>query len=536
MFFPPAAVLAVPSCFFPLFSLLCFFLVFVGLPVFFRILRLRLLFPFAAPPVLFHAAGSSLAVPLLSGSCFPCFLLVFFRLIFTVCSVLLPSPSGCSPSVSVPPSACCGVMHSGFGSFSAIFCLAMMLSLLFLCFLTRSNLWFPSRRGLPFGPSQIGFGLCFLRLVLPSLLSVCLRPVPLSCSLLRCSVCLFLPVGSFSLVLCLVRCCFLPGHFLFLLVRVAFALFGSSLLSFRGSCLRSLRPFSSRFLCCSLHLLPSIGGSLSPFLGSSSSLLPCFRLRLLRSVACPVLGLHSMAGSCPFSFSVCLPSAVRCFLVAFLPSGSLPSRTLFPLPCVFPFHPSGFSASLCFRSFLLGSSSALLSALSSRLFHHWAFVFLARSRFLVPPLLVFSLLFLISAFISALLQVVFFLVSCLCPSGSYPLGGVLCCFFCGAFSLFPVFQGFRASPASSLLLVLFLGSFLVWLPVSLRSLRSGIFLLFRFCWGFLVFFCSSLFCLLSSLSAGFCRFVVFLRVLPFSLYYLQLLLVLLLLLSSLPFP
>ena len=162
-------------------------------------------------------------------------------------------------------------------------------------------------------------------------LSVCLCSVPLSCSLLGCSECIFLPVGSFSLVLRLVRCCFLPGHFLFLLVRVAFALFGSSLLSFCGSCLRSLRSFSSRFLCCSLHLLPSVGGSLSPFLSSSSSLSPCFRLHLLRSVACPVLGLPSMAGSCPFSFPVCLPSAMRCFLVAFLPSGFLPSRTLFPL-------------------------------------------------------------------------------------------------------------------------------------------------------------------------------------------------------------
>ena len=69
----------------------------------------------------------------------------------------------------------------------------------------------------------------------------------------------FLLVGSFSVVLCLVRGCFLPGHFVFFLIRVAFALFGSSLLSFRGSCLRSLLPFSSRFLCCSLCLLLSVG-------------------------------------------------------------------------------------------------------------------------------------------------------------------------------------------------------------------------------------------------------------------------------------
>ena len=158
-----------------------------------------------------------------------------------------------------------------------------------------------------------------------SLLSVCLRSIPLSHLLLGCSVCNFLPVGSFSLVLCLVRRCFLLGHFLFLLVRVAFALFGSSLLSFCGSCLRSLRPFSSQFLCCSLSSLPLVVLSLSfPWLFLLS--LALFLARRLRSVACPVLGLPSMAGSCPFSFSVCLPSAMRCFLVAFLPS-----RTLFPL-------------------------------------------------------------------------------------------------------------------------------------------------------------------------------------------------------------
>ena len=205
----------------------------------------------------------------------------------------------------------------------------------------------------------------FLRLVLPAsvgLLSVCLHSVPLSCLLLGCYVCLFLPVGSFSVVLCLVQGFFLLGHFLFLLVRVAFAIFGSSLLSSRCSCLRSLLPFSSRFLCCSLHLLPSVGGSLSPFLGRSSSLSPCFRLRLLRSVASG-LGLPSvvgsLVGSCPFP--ECLPSAVKCFFIAFLPSGCLPSRTLFPLLlCLsfsslrvscFPLFPL-FSVGLFFSSFV----------------------------------------------------------------------------------------------------------------------------------------------------------------------------------------
>ena len=47
---------------------------------------------------------------------------------------------------------------------------------------------------------------------------------------------------------------------------------GSSLMPFHCSSLRSLLPFSSRFFCCSLRLLFSVCGSLSPFLGRSSSL------------------------------------------------------------------------------------------------------------------------------------------------------------------------------------------------------------------------------------------------------------------------
>ena len=71
--FPPAAVLAVPSCFSPPFQSV------VALPVlwsssrFFRILRLRLLFAFGTPLIVFRAAGSPLAVPRLSGCCFLCF-------------------------------------------------------------------------------------------------------------------------------------------------------------------------------------------------------------------------------------------------------------------------------------------------------------------------------------------------------------------------------------------------------------------------------------------------------------------------------
>ena len=328
----------------------------------------------------------------------------------------------------------------------------MLLWLLVICFLTRSNLQFPSRCSLPFGLSQIVFGLCFFPFSVAFLGWSPFGLSPLRSCVLFASgvlVCLFLLVGSFSLLLCLVRCCFLLGHFLFLLVSVAFALFGSSLLLFHGSCLRSLLPFSSQFLCYSLFLLPSVSGSLSPFLGRSSSLSPCFRLRLLRSVACPDLGLHSMAvplvGSCPFSFSVCLSSAMRCFFVAFLPSGFLPSGTLFPLLlCLsfsslqvscFPLFPL-FSVGLFFGSRLVCFTIGLLFSL-----------LVPGSSFLLFSF--FSLLFLIGTFVSALIQVVLFLVSCLCPSGSYPLDGVLCCFFCDAFSHFLVFRGFCASLASS---------------------------------------------------------------------------------------
>ena len=78
--FPPAVVLAVPSCFSPLFGLLCLLSVLWWSSRFFRILRLRLLFPFAMPPVFFHAAGSSLAVPGCPEAAFHAFLLAMFSL------------------------------------------------------------------------------------------------------------------------------------------------------------------------------------------------------------------------------------------------------------------------------------------------------------------------------------------------------------------------------------------------------------------------------------------------------------------------
>ena len=203
------------------------------------------------------------------------------------------------------------------------------------------------------------------------------------------------------------------------------------------------------------------------------------------------------------------------------------------------------SCFLLFPYFPFGSSSALLSVLSSDMFCRWAFPFLARSRFLVPPFLVFSLLTVVGAFVSAFSQVVLFLLSRLGPSGSFPLGGVpysfllRCCslpsLYSGFFvrcvcllslcflvlcvrSLAPLsefFRGFSLCPVRSCRISLacpaafspglrslrfpsfsFSGIFLRGLLVSLCSLLSGVFLFFCFCWEFFVFFfCSCLFCL-----------------------------------------
>ena len=119
--FPPAAVLAVPSCFSPPFGLSVFLSVLWPSSWFFRFLRLRLLFAFDAPPVVFHAADSPLAVPCLSGCCFPCISAGFLSPGFSppASCFFLVSRAAFSPLVSVPPSVCCGVLCSGFGSFSA---------------------------------------------------------------------------------------------------------------------------------------------------------------------------------------------------------------------------------------------------------------------------------------------------------------------------------------------------------------------------------------------------------------------------------
>ena len=185
--FPPAAVLAVPSCFSPPFSVWCVSVLWTSSWVF-RFLRLRLLFTLDAPPVVFHAVGSPLAVPRLSGFCFPAFLLVFFRLVFSPpasCFFLLPK-AAFSPLVSIPPSVCCGVLRSGFSSFSAGSALLCCCGFCLSVFLTRSNLRFPSRRGFPLGRVRLTSASVFSWFLVACLcwcpFSVCLSSVLLPCS------------------------------------------------------------------------------------------------------------------------------------------------------------------------------------------------------------------------------------------------------------------------------------------------------------------------------------------------------------------
>ena len=159
------------------------------------------------------------------------------------------------------------------------------------------------------------------------------------------------------------------------------------------------------------------------------------------------------------------PSFVHeCFLFpSFVPDFSLPVVSSL-VHCLFPLGPFRFRASSfvsgLFRWALLRLSCPLLL---SGLFHHWAFPFLARSRFLVPPHLVFSPLDVVGTFFYALRQAFLFLVSRHCPSGSCPSCSVPCHFFCYAVISLTCIPGFSWLPVSSF----------TPLPRSLRSLLGA---------------------------------------------------------------
>ena len=127
--------------------------------------------------------------------------------------------------------------------------------------------------------------------------------------------------------------------------------------------------------------------------GSFPSSFLCFPYR---SAFLYCLGLFAPTVLCHSSLS-----STRCFFVSFLGSVFLPSRYIFPSPLsLSTWSLRVLCILLCLRPFPLDSSSALLSVLSSGLFHHWAFPFLTRSWFLVR-LLVFSPLDDVGAFVYA---------------------------------------------------------------------------------------------------------------------------------------
>ena len=113
-------------------------------------------FPHPAPPAALHFWHASGCLPC-SGFSFGCpsVVRVLFSLRFCWFSFAWFSPpASCFflvPRAAFSPSACCGVLRSGFGSFSAGSALLCCCGFMVVCFLTRSNLRFPLQRGLPLG-------------------------------------------------------------------------------------------------------------------------------------------------------------------------------------------------------------------------------------------------------------------------------------------------------------------------------------------------------------------------------------------------
>ena len=98
---------------------------------------------------------------------------------------------------------CCSLLQLWF--FLHWICLAFLLWLLVVYFLTRSNLRFPSRRGLPLGTSQAAFGLCFLGFQWPAFAGVLSVLPPFLSSALFASGLLFVfcsPRGFLSFPWC----------------------------------------------------------------------------------------------------------------------------------------------------------------------------------------------------------------------------------------------------------------------------------------------------------------------------------------------
>ena len=244
----------------------------------------------------------------------------------------------------------------------------------------------------------------------------------------------------------------LPEVFLVPTRSCSFRPSGSSLMSFHCCSLWSLLPFSSQFFVASLRLLFSVRGSLYPFLGRSSSLpspplcLPAsgsfsFGLRLVQ--LCTFLGgwVTNWFVSLRFLFALSFVHEVLlCFLSSFRIS---PFRLSLPWSVV-SFHlvPSGFVLPHLFPDFSVGLFIGSLVYPLVWFVSPLDVSFLARSKFLVPPRLVFSPFDVVGTFVYILHQVVLFLVSRHCPAGSCPSCGVPCHFFCGAVISLTSIRGF----------------------------------------------------------------------------------------------
>ena len=153
----------------------------------FRFLCLRLLFAFDAPPVVFHAAVSPLAVPQLSGCCLPCVSAGFLSLGF----LRLLRVSSLSLGLRSLP-WCLFLLVFVVVFFAPVLVLSppvlpCYVAVAFVCMF--SDLFespVPVATWSPFGTSQVAFSLYFSWFLVACLcwyqFSACLCSVPLPCS------------------------------------------------------------------------------------------------------------------------------------------------------------------------------------------------------------------------------------------------------------------------------------------------------------------------------------------------------------------
>ena len=345
--------------------------------------------------------------------CFTAFLLVFFRIAITACfGFLLVPRAAFPPFVTVSLRACWGCSLLRLCFYLRRVCLALLLWLQVIAFMTRSNLRFPLRCGLPSASVfsvRVACLCCspFLFVYTPFLCLVCswrsLRVVFTRWVQLGFSWCsVSFGVGSF-----LVRLWFLP-------LRIAFTLL---LLPLSSSVSGSLRIRDSRsagvlvlpdIFFFFFHLIPSSLVGLVPLF-----LLPAVVLFLLRSfqavsifsffsalprVLCPLLLLRVL----PWSLVSCFGFWPMCLTLGFanfmLPCGYPPGcffGSFPPLPILVPeFSPLAWSplvVRFCFFASLLpyfpGSSCCCLPLWVVRFLAFLSGTVIVRGSLCLYPLL-----------------------------------------------------------------------------------------------------------------------------------------------------